>query len=156
MKEEIETIEGFKTTEWFGNISSNNNNDDILTNGSINLLMTNSTAAKKSFNYSLSLKILDWINFYYLGAIIIIGILGNLKNSISFLTSQNKLRSPSYYLATLTFADLIFLVILLILWLNQFEIDLFSRPGIYQTFFYLSSASSCISGNNDKLIILHI
>jgi len=142
-------VQGLKMTEWLlSNLSSYKSNEDLFTNGSVNLLLGNGTATtNKIINYNLSLQILDWINLYYLGAMIIIGLLGNLKNFISFLTAENKLRSPSYYLASLAFADLIFLAILLILWLNQFEIDLFSRPGIYQTFFFLSSSSSCISGN---------
>jgi hypothetical protein len=63
-----------------------------------------------------------------------------------FVRSKNELRSPSYYLAALASADVIFLAILLILWISHFDVDLFSWDGIYQTFFFFSSTSSCISG----------
>ena len=95
----------------------------------------------------LSFKILNWLNIYYLGTIAIVGVLGNAFNFIKFLLNRRQLRSPSYYLASLALADVIFLAVLLILWISQFGVDLFFRPGIYQMFYYLSSASSCISGN---------
>ena len=91
--------------------------------------------------YAMVLKVLDWFNLHYLGFIIIVvGVLGNAKNVVGFMRSCNKLRSPSYYLAALALADAVFLDILFILWLSHFEdFDLFSLPGVYETFFFLSS-----------------
>ena len=102
--------------------------------------------------YSLARIILDWLNLYYLGFIIIFGLLGNAYNVLTFVRTKKKLRSPSYYLAALALNDVIFLAILLILWLGQFKIDLFTHPGLYQTLYFLSSSSSCISGTT---ILIH-
>lgn len=102
----------------------------------------------------LSFKILNWLNIYYLGTIAIVGVLGNAFNFIKFLLNRRQLRSPSYYLASLALADVIFLLIIVILWLGQLGIDLYSWKGIYQTFFYLSSTSSCISGTTISLFNL--
>ena len=127
------------------NISKNNNFSDFIS--TVNASISREAKSKFAARHLLSLQIFDWFNTYYLGTFIILGVLGNLKNVVVFLRKRNKLRrSPSYYLAALALADVIFLAILFILWLGQFSIDLFSQSGIYQTLFYLSSASSCISG----------
>ena len=140
------------------NITNNNDNSSLFSDLLLNAtsIVSNNTnrsrtltrRIKISHNVSMAFKVLNWLNTYYLGLIIIVGILGNLKNVVVFLlTNKSKLRSPNYYLASLALADVIFLAVLLILWISQFGVDLFFRPGIYQMFYYLSSASSCISGN---------
>jgi hypothetical protein len=92
-------------------------------------------------------QVLDWFNLYYLGAIIIVGVLGNARNVYGFVSNRKDLRSPSYYLASLALTDVVFLVIIFILWLNHFDIELFiTAKGSYETFFFFSSASSSISG----------
>ena len=115
------------------------NNDGIKTAVATNI-SSNDTSATTT-----ALKVLNWLHLYYLGAIVIVGVLGNARNVILFVRSKNELRSPSYYLAALASADVIFLAILLILWISHFDVDLFSWDGIYQTFFFFSSTSSCIS-----------
>ena len=90
--------------------------------------------------------VLDFLNLYYLGALIIVGLLGNGKNVVAFILNRNELRSPSYYLASLALADVVFLITILFLWLGKFKIQLFTQAGFYQTLFYLSSVSSCVSG----------
>jgi len=110
----------------------------------LNELKRNRTSLIAS-RYLLALKVLKNLNFYYLGTIAIFGLLGNGYNCVSFLRVKRKLRSPSYYLASLALNDVIFMVILLLLWVNHFDIDLFNRKGLYQTLFFFSSTSSCIS-----------
>ena len=104
------------------------------------------SSAGQEEEITLARQILNAFNLYYLGFILIVGILGNLKNVLVFLCSRNRLRSPSYYLAALALADVVFLVTLLILWISHFGANLFSWNGVYQTLYYLSSTSSCISG----------
>ena len=103
----------------------------------------------------LARKVLDWFNLYYLGFIIVVGVLGNGKNVVTFFLSKKKLCSPSYYLTAIALNDVIFLLILFILWLNQFEINLFTHAGLYQLHFFLSSTSTCISGKYLILTYLH-
>ena len=95
---------------------------------------------------SVAQQVLDWFNLYYLGAIIIVGVLGNARNVYGFISNRRDLRSPSYYLASLALTDVVFLAIIFILWLNHFEIELFATKGYYETFFFFSSASSSVSG----------
>ena len=95
---------------------------------------------------SLNIKLIKWLNVYYLGFIIIVGVLGNAFNFFQFLFTRNKLKSPSYYLATLSLADSVFLAILLLLWMNHFKIKIIKVTGFYKILVYLSSVSSCMSG----------
>ena len=125
------------TTYWLMNL---NNSDEGNTTGSANSTTTQSAA------FTFSLKLLDFLNLYYLAVIILFGMLGNALNFLVFTRTHLKLRSSSYYLAALALADLGFLVTLLVVWLNHFGVDLFNRPGFCQALVYLSSVSSCMSG----------
>ena len=100
---------------------------------------------------SMAQKILDFLNLYFLGGIICTGLLGNGRNIVMFILSRNELRSPSYYLLAIALADTVFILTILNLWLSRFGFHLFLWPGFYQTFFYLSSTSSCISGECSSL-----
>ena len=94
-----------------------------------------------------AMKVLEWLNLYYLGALVILGVLGNAANFISFIRAKTShLRSPSYYLAALALNDAIFLLTIFIIWLNHFDVDIFEWFGFHQVFVYLSSTSSCMSG----------
>ena len=133
-----------------GNYSDSSSSSGIT----ISHLISNATAgggttkSAGAGRYSLALDILEWLNLYYLGAIIVVGVLGNAINVIVFIRSNShKLRSPNYYMAALASADVVFLAILFVLWLSHFDgIDLFSRNGVYQALFYTSSTSSSLSG----------
>ena len=118
----------------------------------ININDSSITAANTSNSvddaiFILAVKTLQFLNFYYLGAMIAVGVLGNGLNFVSFICTRNKLRSPGYYLASLALSDAVFLAVLFIIWLNQLDIDLFDRPVVYKIFVYFSAFSSCISGN---------
>lgn len=92
--------------------------------------------------------VIKWLNLYYLGFIIIVGVLGNGYNFIAFLRSnKNKRLSPSYYLASLALADTIFLITLLIVWIGHLGINLFFwRRIFFYILVYIGAASSCMSG----------
>ena len=114
----------------------------------------NNTSSTHYDGFSVAQAILDFLNLYYLGTIIVVGLLGNGRNVYLFIRNKKELRSPSYYLAALAFADVIFLVTLLILWLTHFGIYIFNHSGFYDMLFYLSSTSSCISGRDFLYIAL--
>ena len=97
------------------------------------------------FEHRLTVKFLDFFNFYYLAIIIVFGMVGNTLSFLVFTRTHLKLRSSSYYLAALALADLGFLLTLLIVWLNHVGIDLFNRNGWCQALVYGSSVSSCLS-----------
>lgn len=105
----------------------------------------NSTQLNPAMNPAM--QVLEWLNLYYLGALVILGVLGNAANFISFIRAKaSHLRSPSYYLAALALNDAIFLFTIFIIWLNHFDVDIFEWFGFHQVFVYLSSTSSCMSG----------
>ena len=125
--------------------------DSLWLNDSLSFYDSSSTSRPRNIvirPYSMAQDILNFLDRYYVIMIIVVGVVGNGKNVYTFVRSKKKLLSPSYYLAALALNDVIFLVILAILWLGQFDIKLLNnRNGIYQTFYFLSSTSSCISGS---------
>ena len=126
----------------------NNANSSIIHE----LNVTNLLTIASSGSLPISLAILEWLNLYYLGGIIIVGVLGNAINVFAFTLSRlkkKKLRSPSYYLATLALNDTIFLLTLLIIWLNHFGVEIFDWRVIHESTVYLSSTSSCMSGKSN-------
>jgi len=132
------------------NSSSNHYNEELFINTSSWLMDSNQTGIfSDEPAYLTTFKlVIKWLNLYYLGFIVIVGILGNGYNFISFLRSnKDKRSSPSYYLASLALADTVFLVTILIVWIGHLGINLFFWK---HTFFfiltYLGSASSCMSG----------
>ena len=122
------------------NVTSNNTSSGSANDGDVG----------DAYDDSVAQKILDFLNLYYLGVIICIGLLGNGRNIVLFILNpgRNERKSPSYYLTALAVADSVFIVTILVLWLSQFGFHLFTLPGFYQTFFYTSSTSSCISGTS--------
>jgi len=128
-------IANYSDNEWISSSSSNRTYSSI-----------SHSEESSSSNSSVAQQVLDWFNLYYLGAIIIVGVLGNARNVYGFISNRRDLRSPSYYLASLALTDVVFLAIIFILWLNHFEIELFATKGYYETFFFFSSASSSVSG----------
>ena len=125
-------------------------NDSSIDFHNNNETETNSSTTTSSTNYyggfNVAQAIINFLNLYYQGTIIVVGLLGNGRNVYLFLRNKKELRSPSYYLAALALADFVFLVTLLILWLSHFGIYLFTHSVFYDLLFYLSSSSSCISG----------
>jgi hypothetical protein len=107
----------------------------------------NSSIQSRNPANDVAMQVLEWLNLYYLGALVILGVLGNAANFISFIrTKTNNLRSPSYYLAALALNDAIFLFTIFIIWLNHFDVDIFEWFGFHQVIVYFSSTSSCMSG----------
>ena len=138
MAEQLANNLTFSTSGWLEDNSkhfydlNNATADDDLFDGNQTLVMDNQSY---SAIYIVSLKIIKWLNLYYLGFIIIIGVLGNGYNFISFLRTSNKLQSPSYYLAALSLADATFLLTIFIVWIGHTGLNLFFR----RIFFYVCS-----------------
>ena len=162
--EQITSSTATTVTSFVSSVPYLNTTTDYVFNDSNVTVLTNNILTNKSQVHSmiatykkivLARKVLDWFNLYYLGFIIVVGVLGNGKNVVTFFLSKKKLCSPSYYLTAIALNDVIFLLILFILWLNQFEINLFTHAGLYQLHFFLSSTSTCISGKYLILTYLH-
>jgi len=131
------------STTWYPTVANDSFDENNEFNNTTAFNIGNRTTRRE---YPMALIVLDWFNLYYLGFIVVVGVLGNAKNVFVFIRKKKELRSPTYYLAALALADVIFLAILFILWLNHFDIDLFSQSFIYKLLLYISSLSSCMSG----------
>ncbi|CAH1393624.1 unnamed protein product [Nezara viridula] len=89
---------------------------------------------------------LDLILPYYLPAVILVGLIGNILSCIVFLNTHLKMRSSSYYLAALSTADFGFLLSISFVWLNNnFGVKVYNTNGWCQGLVYLSSVCSFLS-----------
>lgn len=90
--------------------------------------------------------LLDFFHVYYILAIILLGLVGNLLSCVVFLKTHLKLRSSSYYLAALATADFGFLMSLLLVWLNStVGWRVFNNDGWCETSMYVSSVCGSLS-----------
>lgn len=90
--------------------------------------------------------LLDFFHVYYILAIILLGLVGNLLSCVVFLKTHLKLRSSSYYLAALATADFGFLMSLLLVWLNStVGWRVFNNDGWCETLVYVSAVCSSLS-----------
>lgn len=62
--------------------------------------------------------IVKFLNQFYIPILIAFGVIGNSLSCIVFLTTRLRMRSSSLYLAALALADISYLLILLLLWLD--------------------------------------
>ncbi|CAL4060917.1 unnamed protein product, partial [Meganyctiphanes norvegica] len=72
------------------------------------------------------------LNMYYIPFLIVVGFVGNLLSCVVFLNTRLRMRSSSYYLAALAVADVSYLFILFLVWLdmlgfNTFNINVFCQ-----------------------------
>lgn len=90
--------------------------------------------------------LVDMLYWYYVPAVILIGLIGNLLSCFVFLYTHLKLRSSSYYLAALSAADFGFLASISLVWLNnKLDVPVFNRDGWCQLMVYVSSVCSFLS-----------
>ncbi|KAI4500000.1 hypothetical protein M0802_004870 [Mischocyttarus mexicanus] len=90
--------------------------------------------------------LLELFHTYYIPAIILLGLVGNLLSCVVFLNTHLKMRSSSYYLAALATADFGFLVSLLLVWLNDtVGLVVFNKDGWCETLVYVSAVCSSLS-----------
>ncbi|KAL2745194.1 thyrotropin-releasing hormone receptor-like [Vespula maculifrons] len=90
--------------------------------------------------------LLELFHMYYIPAIILLGLVGNLLSCVVFLNTHLKMRSSSYYLAALATADFGFLVSLLLVWLNNtVGWMVFNKDGWCETLVYVSAVCSSLS-----------
>ncbi|XP_023247963.1 uncharacterized protein LOC111643887 [Copidosoma floridanum] len=90
------------------------------------------------------LQLGDFLNLCYPPPMILLGFLGNLLSGLVFMSKQMRVRSSSYYLAALAFADIGFLSWFLINWLNFYlSLRVFDWPGFCEVAIYIRSV--CVS-----------
>ncbi|KAK4328749.1 hypothetical protein Pmani_000856 [Petrolisthes manimaculis] len=85
------------------------------------------------------------LNLYYVPLLIVVGFVGNLLSCVVFLNTRLRMRSSSYYLAALAIADVTYLFILFLVWLDLLGFNTFNVNVMCQLEIYLGSVSSSLS-----------
>ncbi|KAK8401797.1 hypothetical protein O3P69_001123 [Scylla paramamosain] len=85
------------------------------------------------------------LNLYYVPLLIVVGFVGNLLSCVVFLNTRLRMRSSSYYLAALAVADVTYLFILFLVWLDLLGFNTFNVNVMCQLEIYLGSVSSSLS-----------
>nr|XP_027206434.1 uncharacterized protein LOC113799931 [Penaeus vannamei] len=71
-------------------------------------------------------SIVRQLNLYYVPLLIVVGFVGNLLSCVVFLNTRLRMRSSSYYLAALAIADVTYLFILFLVWLDLLGFNTFN------------------------------
>ena len=90
-------------------------------------------------------SVLNALNVYVTPVIVIVGITGNLLNFLVFATTHLKRQSSSVYLAFLSVADIGFLIALLIIWFQYFNVPVFHMNVICQIVVYVTYIGKFLS-----------
>ncbi|XP_058123436.1 thyrotropin-releasing hormone receptor-like [Anopheles ziemanni] len=90
-------------------------------------------------------KIGDFLNFYYVPALVLFGTIGNILSVLVFFKTKLRKLSSSYYLAALGLSDTVYLFGLFVTWLDFFQVHIYTREPYCQLFTYMSGVSSFLS-----------
>ncbi|KFD60929.1 hypothetical protein M514_09953 [Trichuris suis] len=89
--------------------------------------------------------ILRKINFWYLIVLIVVGLLGNSLSIATIYRSKLKRVSSNHFLIALTCSDSVFLLSLLLIWLNKCGLPVYHREGPCQLVLFFLNCSSWLS-----------
>uniref|UniRef100_A0A182WM51 G-protein coupled receptors family 1 profile domain-containing protein n=1 Tax=Anopheles minimus TaxID=112268 RepID=A0A182WM51_9DIPT len=87
----------------------------------------------------------NFLNFYYMPLLVVVGSIGNILSVLVFFNTKLKKLSSSYYLAALGISDTCYLVGLFVTWLSFFQVHIYTREPYCQLFTYTSGVSSFLS-----------
>lgn len=87
----------------------------------------------------------DGLNLYVTPIIIAIGVIGNALSLAVFSLTHLRRLSSSFYLSTLSVADIVFLVSLIVVWLQRVNVDLFASDGWCQSILYATRVSEFLA-----------
>ncbi len=93
--------------------------------------------------------------------IIVVGVVGNLLSFLVFCFTHLQRLSSSFYLSSLSLADVGFLVCLFFVWLDRIDVRLFTKEGWCQTIIYIMrvceflSVWSVVSFTAERYIIVY-
>lgn len=90
-------------------------------------------------------RIVDKLDLYLIPAIIAIGLLGNFLSILVFSGTYLRRMSSSVYLTALAVTDIVFLLIILVTWLSNFDVVLVHTHVWCQLFVYLTYVTSFLS-----------
>ncbi|XP_014486284.1 PREDICTED: thyrotropin-releasing hormone receptor [Dinoponera quadriceps] len=96
-------------------------------------------------NMSTTEVVLHNIQVYYTPILVHLGLLGNILSVCVFFGTKLRRASSSIYLGALAISDSGFLVMVCLVWLNEFNIHLFNESGYCQSIVYVSAVCSFLS-----------
>ena len=89
--------------------------------------------------------VVDNMTLYVTPVIIAIGVVGNALSLAVFSLTYLQRLSSSLYLSMLSVADVVFLLALLVVWLDRVDVGLFTRDGWCQAVLYASRVSGFLA-----------
>lgn len=110
----------------------------------LNFLATNGTMPREDSLYVFQ-QTVRVLNLFGTPLILIIGFVGNSLSFVVFTATYLRYQSASMYLAFLNFVDTMFLVCVLVNWLQFLGINVMNQNGVCQTMVYVSYVSSFLS-----------
>lgn len=123
------------------NLSINNNNDNSVYNN-----VENEFIGNYSINDEwISEKVVYFLSYYYIPVLVFTGTIGNILSVLVFFKTKLRKLSSSHYLAALGFSDTLFLLIVLVNWLNVAGVTLSHQHFFCQTLIYMSGVCSFLS-----------
>lgn len=105
--------------------------------------------------------VVDVMMLYVTPLIVVIGVVGNALSLIVFSLSYLQRLSSSLYLSMLSVADIVFLLALLVVWLERVDVSLFTRDGWCQAVLYVSRVSGFLAAwyvvvfTAERYVIVH-
>ncbi|XP_076049470.1 FMRFamide receptor-like [Oratosquilla oratoria] len=98
-----------------------------------------------NFTDDIEWEVVHQLNMYYVPLLIVVGFVGNILSCVVFLNTRLRMRSSSYYLAALAVADVTYLFVLFLVWLELLGFNTFNVNVGCQLIIYLGSVSSSLS-----------
>lgn len=91
------------------------------------------------------LKVALLLHRVLLPGIVLFGLIGNILSLLVFNTTKLRRLSSSVYLSALALSDSVFLLCVLLLWIDTLNVSIFHRPILCQTLVYLTFIFSFLS-----------
>ena len=111
------------------------------------ILTSNNTTSSHQDLYSPDeiTTIVTNLDYYFVPAIIFIGLLGNTLSFMVFVFTNLKTLSSSVYLAALSISDSGFLICVFFSWVINHDVRIYHEQGWWQAFVYLTYVFSLLS-----------
>lgn len=122
-----------------------NNNDITAYNNENDFIGNYSLINDELTNEWISEKIVYFLSFYYIPTLVFTGTIGNILSVLVFFKTKLRKLSSSHYLAALGFSDTLFLLIVLVNWLNVAGVTLSNQHFFCETLIYMSGVCSFLS-----------
>lgn len=117
----------------------------LLHNGSLSAHPAIMLAGGKPVRSKVLLQVSQWMNYYFMPVIIVVGLFTNVISIAVFVTTYLRRQSSSVYLTALNVSDSGFLLMRAMEWLSMLGYHLHTRPGWCQAGVYLTHIFAFLS-----------